>query len=211
MDGGRFVIEILDLGLGERGLLDHRPEHRLGAEIEPAVHQEPAELADDLRLGLVGHGGVGVLPVAENAEALELLALHLDPVGGEIAALAAELDQRHSVLVAAVGAVFLLDRPFDGQPVAVPSRHVVRVAPEHLLGAVDDILEDLVEGVPDMEMAVGVGRPVMEDEFLPAPSGVAQPAEQVVALPAFEDRGLALRQPLARIPNSVLGRKTVAR
>ena len=206
MDGGRLVVEILDLGLGERGLLDHRPEHRLGAEIEPAIHQELAELADDLRLGLEGHGGVGVLPVAENAEALELLALHLDPVRGEIAAFAAELDQRHPVLVAALGPVFLLDRPFDGQPVAVPSGHVVGVAPEHLLRAVDDVLEDLVEGVPDMEMAVRVRRPVVEDELFAAPGGFAQPPEEIVALPAFEERGLALRQSRAH-PEFGLGQK----
>ena len=206
MDGGRFVVEIFDLGLGERGLLDHRPEHRLGAEIEPAVHQELAELADDLRLGFVGHRGVRPLPVAEDAEAFELLALHLDPVRGELAALAAELDQRHLVLVAALGPVFLLDRPLDRQPVAVPARHVVGIAPEHLLRTVDDVLQDLVECVPDMEMAVGVGRPVMEDELLAAPGGLAQPGEQVVALPAFEDLGLALGQPRAH-PELGLGQE----
>ena len=45
MDRVGGVVVILDLGLGQRGLLDHRPQHRLGALVEPAVHQELAELA----------------------------------------------------------------------------------------------------------------------------------------------------------------------
>ncbi len=50
-DRGRGVVVVLDLGLGQRGLLDHRPHHRLRALVEAAVQQELADLADDLRLG----------------------------------------------------------------------------------------------------------------------------------------------------------------
>ena len=53
----RNEVPVLDLGLGERGLLDHRPEHRPGAPVKPAVDDELADLGDDLRLGVAWPGG----------------------------------------------------------------------------------------------------------------------------------------------------------
>src|SRR4051794_23657963 len=134
-------------------------------------------------------------PVALDAEALELLALHVDPLLGEGPALAPELDHRHLVLVLALGAVFLLDLPLDRQAVAVPARHVVRVEAEHALRARHEVLEDLVQRVPDMDVAVGVRRAVMEDE---ARLALALPAQALVDAelgPALQEQRLALRQP----------------
>ena len=57
-------------------------------------------------------------PVADNAEPLEFLALHLDPVLGELPALAAEFDQSRGIgqvrFRLAFGAIILfLNFPFD--------------------------------------------------------------------------------------------------
>ena len=194
MDRGRGVVVILDLGLGQGGLFDHRPHHRLGALEEPAVHQELADLAGDLRLGGIGHGGIGIFPVATDAEAFELLALHVDPVRGEFAAFLAELDDRHLVLVLAGGAVLLLDLPFDRQAVAVPAGHVMGVLAHHLLRAVDDVLQDLVQRVTDMQMAVRIGRAVMQDEFLLLPRLLAQPRLEADLLPALQQQRFLLGQ-----------------
>jgi len=185
---------VLDLGVGQRGLLGDRPEHRPGTGVEPAVQQELAQLAGDLRLGREGHGGVGPLPVADHAQALELLGLHADPVGREVAALAAELDRRHRVLVLALGPVALFDLPFDRQAVAVPAGDVVGIPAQHLLRAGDHVLEDLVERVAHVQVAVRVGRAVVQDELLAAPGGLAQQAEQPELLPARQDLRLALGQ-----------------
>ena len=85
----------------------------------------------DRGLGLVGHRRVGIVPVADDAEALELLALHIEPVLGELAAFLAERLHRVAIgeirLLAIFRAVLLLDLPFDRQAVAVPARHVVGV------------------------------------------------------------------------------------
>ena len=194
VDGVRHVVVVLDLGLGQGGLLDHRPKHRLGALVEAAVHQELADLAHDGGLGPVGHGRVVVVPVAVDAEALELLALHGDPVVGERAALAAELADRHGVLVLLAGAVLLLDLPFDRQAMAVPARDVVAVLAQHLLGAAHQILEDLVEGVADMEVAVGVGWTVVQDEFRPPLALGAQPVVEAHLGPPLQQLRLLLGQ-----------------
>ncbi len=197
MDRVGGVVVILDLGLGQRRLLDHRPQHRLGALVEPAIHQELAELARDHGLGAVGHGRVVAVPVALDAQALELLALHADPVVGEGAALAAELANRHGVLVLVAGAILLLDLPFDRQAVAVPARHIVAVLAQHLLGAAHQVLQDLVERVADMEVAVGVGRAVMQHELGPALALGALALEQAHVGPALQELRLLLGQAAA--------------
>ena len=181
------MVVIFDLGVGERGLLRDRPEHRLHAAVEAAIHDIAADLAGDRRLGPVGHGGVVIVPVAEHAEALELLALGVDPERGELPAFPAELQDRHRVLVPAAGAVVLLDLPFDRQAVAVPAGDVVGVLARHLPAAVDDVLQDLVERVADMQVAVRIGRAVMEDELVPPARVFALAAEQVLRLPARQD------------------------
>ena len=191
-----LVVVVLDLGLGQRRFLHRRPHHRPGAQVEAAVDQEAAELAHDLRLGRVVHGGVGIVPVADHAEPLELVALHVDPVLGEGAAVGAELADRDGILVAPLLAVGLLHLPLDGQAVAVPARHVDRILAQHLLGADDDILQDLVQRRAEVKVAVGIGRAVVEDEL--GPPGRVLPEKRSVKsdlFPARSHRRLAFRQP----------------
>ena len=127
-----------------------------------------------------------------DAQPLELLALHGDPVIGEGAALATELADRHLVLVLLLGAVFLLDLPYDRQAVAVPARHVVGVLAQHLLGARDEVLQDLVQRMADVEMAVGVGGAVMQHELGTPLALRAQALEQVHVRPALQQLRLLL-------------------
>ncbi len=140
-----------------------------------------------------------MIPVADDAEPLELLALHLEPVLGERAALAAEGVDRLRVvearLLAAVGAVLLLDLPLDGETVAVPARHVVAVVAEHLLALHDQVLQDLVQRMADVDVAVGVGRPVVEHELGPALGGFTQLVVEPDLAPAREQFRLEVGQP----------------
>ena len=193
-DRVRFVIEIFDFRLGERRALDDRPHDRLRAAIELAASGELHQLGGDQRLRIERHCQVGIVPAADHAEALELLALDLDPVLGEFAAFAPEIVDRNGASVPALGAVLLFDLPLDGQAVAVPARNVIRVLAQHLPGPVDEILEDLVEPGADMDVAVGVGRPVVQDELLPALTDPAQLAVQVLVFPALLDFRLLFRQ-----------------
>ncbi len=141
-----------------------------------------------------------MLPVAGDAEPLELLPLHGEPVLGIGPALPAERDHGGGIgkvrLRLALGAVvLLLDLPLDRQAVAVPAGHVGGIEAEHLLGARHHVLEDLVERVADMDVAVGIGRPVMEHEFRPARARLAQATVEAGFLPLRQDLGLLLGQP----------------
>src|SRR4051794_8120202 len=63
----------------------HAPHHRLAAAVQRAVASELHDLARDLRFGREIHRGVGVVPIAFDAEPLEFLALHIEPMRGVVA------------------------------------------------------------------------------------------------------------------------------
>src|SRR5690606_31825088 len=104
-----LVVLVFDLGLGQRRALDHAPHHGLAPAIELAARRHLVQFARDLRLGVEAHRQVGVVPLAENAEPLELLTLHIDPVFGKGPAFGPEFVDRHLVLVLAPGAILFLD------------------------------------------------------------------------------------------------------
>ena len=93
--------------------------------------------------------------------------------------------------------IVLLDLPFDRQAVTIPARNVIGILAQHLLAAGHDVLEDLVERVPDVDVAVGVGRPVVQHEFGPPGRGRAQLAVEVNRLPARQNLRLLLGQAAA--------------
>ena len=160
------VVVVFHLGLGQRGLFHRAPHHRLAALIQRAVHQEFHEFLGNHRFRVEIHRAVGVGPVAGDPQPLEFLALDIDPALGETAAFLAEIHHINVVLVQPLGAVLFLDLPLDRQAVAIPARHVARVTPHHLLAAHHHVFQDLVQRVADVQMTVGVGRAVVQDEGL---------------------------------------------
>ena len=193
-DGVAGAVVVFDLGFGESGALHRAPHHRPQAAVERAVQQELADLAGDGGLGAVVEGGVALFPVAGDAEALELGGLHLEPMLAVAAAFVAELQDGDGVLVAAGGAVFLLHLPLDRQAVRVPAGDVRGVLAGHAVGAHEHVLEDAVQRVADVQVAVGVDRPVVQEEAGAAAHGVDGALPQLDAVPAGEQIRLALRQ-----------------
>ena len=190
---------VLDLGVGQGRALDGAPHHRLGAAIELAAGGELMELGDDGGFAAVVHGGVAVPPIAQHAQALELDLLGLDPAGGVFAAALAELGGRHLVLAAALGAEFFLDLPLDRQAVAVPAGHVVDVVAQGEARADHEVLQRLVQGMADVDRAIGVGRAVVQHEQRGAGRLARCTHRAVQALvgqrrPALQDLGLLLGQ-----------------
>ena len=132
-----------------------------------------------------------MIPVAEDAEPLELVAHHVDEPLGVGAAGAPEIGERHLALLRAELAV---DLQLDRQAVAVAAGHVRRVVAHHRARLDDEILQDLVHRRADVDLAVGVGRAVVQDELRrPAPA-LANPPVQAHLLPARERLRLGRRQ-----------------
>ncbi len=186
---------ILDLGVGQGRALDRRPHHRLGAAIQLARVLELVEFRDDGRLGREVHGGVAVGEVAGDAQTQELVALQVDVLAGVFAAGGAELFLRDLVLAAPLGAELLLDLPLDRQAVAIPAGDVVDVIAQQEARTDHEVLQRLVQGVADVDVAIGVGRAVVQhiERRLLGLTHSAQVAVQVA--PLGQDFRLLLRQP----------------
>ena len=147
-----------------------------------------SEGADDAGFGLGAHGFVGVVPFAEDAHADEVGFLAGDLLFGEGAALRAEVG------LSAPGAAGFFHLVFNGEAVAVPAGEVGGVVSGEGFGADDEVLEAFVDGVSDVDVAVGVGGSVVEDEEGPGFGGASDFGVELIALPLREHFGLAARE-----------------
>ena len=159
------------------------PVDRLLAFVDESSLDELAQRPRDGRLVAIVHRQVEVIPVAEHTQPLELAAHDVDETRGIGTARAPEISQRHLALFRAELAI---DLQLDRQPVAVIAEHVGRVVAHHRACLDDEILEDLVHRRADVNLAVRVGRAVVQHELRPAAPGLADPSVEVHLLPAVE-------------------------
>ncbi len=157
--------------------------------VDEALLGEGGELADDRRLVGRRHRQVGVLPLPEDAEPLELLTLDAHELLGIGATGLAEGQRRHLALLRPEVAVHL---QLDRQPVAVPAGPVRGVLPGGRPAAHDHVLQDLVEYGAQVDVPVGIRRPVVEDEARLSPPGGPDLAVEVVRLPLLQPAWLRL-------------------
>ena len=188
VDRRRRALFVFDLGLRQRRAAIDAPVHGLVALVQVTV-------ADDLRertqlLGLVAwrQRQVRVEPVAEHAQPDKVLALDVDLLHREIAAC---LPERLGVELLHLAAAHFFDCVLDRQPVAVPTRHVGRIEAVERARLDDDVLQDLVDGVADVNRAVRVRRTVMQDELRPVLRNGAQLFVRAVLVPPRQHIGLA--------------------
>ena len=133
------------------------PVHRLEALVHMAVVDDEGEGAQLLRLVARHHRQIRVLPIAEHPEALEVRALRIDLLVGVLAAGGAKC---LGIELLPHPAMRFLDLHLDRQPMTVPAGHIRRIVAVERARLDDDVLEDLVDGVPQVDRAVGVRRPV---------------------------------------------------
>ena len=163
--------------------------HGLVAAEHQAALQEPGKTPKLLGFVAPVHGQVGTVPVADGAQPLAVDALAVHLLGGELAAGFSKLSRIEPVAQLAEAA---FDLVLDGQTVAVPAGYVGGVVPGERAGLDDDVLEHLVERVPQVNVAVGIGRSVMQHEQRPALGRSANLPVDILLLPALEHFGLAL-------------------
>ena len=134
--------------------------------IQRAVHQELLELFRDHALCVEIHRQIRFIPIAVDAKALEFFTLHIDPVSGKLAALTAEFVDWNGVFVLALLAVLFFDLPLDRQTVAIPTWDVTGIKTHHLVGPHDHIFDRFVQRVTDVQIAVRIGRAIMQSKRL---------------------------------------------
>ena len=156
------VVGVLHLGLGQGGPEGHAPVHRLLAAVHEALLDHVGELTQLIGLVLRGQRQVRVGPIAQDAESLELLPLQIDVLAG--IGVAGRPDGGRVGFGFALGAQLLGHFRLDGQTVAVPAGDVRGLESAQRLRLQDQILEDLVQGGADVDVAVGEGRAVVQHE-----------------------------------------------
>ena len=132
-----------------------------------------------------------MVPVGQHAQALELAHLDIHIVLGKFMAGVPEFGDGHLL---AVQLLLLDDGAFDGHTVVVPAGGVAHVPARHGLVTVDEILEALVQGGAHVDLAVGEGGAVVEDEAGLMFSALLETAVNVLFLPAFQPSGFPLAE-----------------
>src|SRR5690606_1640836 len=100
--------------------------------------------------------------VAEYPQPNEILALAFDL---RLGVFAAGLTESGKVDGNAGFADLLLDVVLDRQTMAVPAGNIRRIEARQRFRLDDDVLEDLVNRVPDVDVPVGIGRAVVQDKL----------------------------------------------
>ncbi len=97
-----------------------------------------------------------MLPVTQHTQPLKVSHLLADLFAGIGAA------ERLHLVARQAPAVVFFDLVFDGQAVAVPARHIARIKAGQLFALHHHVFEDLVDGMADVQLAIGIGRAVMQ-------------------------------------------------
>mmetsp|Transcript_46626 Transcript_46626/g.97979 ORF Transcript_46626/g.97979 Transcript_46626/m.97979 type:complete len:293 (+) Transcript_46626:2230-3108(+) len=159
-------LGIFQLGLRQRRTTRWTPVHRLPPAENVSLFVHFAKHTNLRRLVLRKQRQVGVGKVANDTVSLERGALLLHRLLGECGGPLAEGDGSQGLTLLRFHRLQHLQ--LDGEPVTIPSRHVVHLLPFQNLMPIDEILEKLVQRVSDVQVAVGVRRSVVEDEPLGA-------------------------------------------
>ena len=163
------VVLVFDFGLGQGGAAGNAPINRFFAAINETLFHNIAKEAQFVGLVFLVQREIRIVPIAHNAEALELGALELNEfVRVRLAGFADQGESRGSPGGAgrrATLAHFLRHLEFDGQAVAVPAGDVGGAETAQGFVFDDDVLEDLVQGGADVDVAIGEGGAVVQDKF----------------------------------------------
>ena len=127
-------------------------------------------------------------PIAQHTQAFEFSHLDGDLFSGKRTAFGLHLIARQ------VAAVFFLDGVFNRQAVAVPTGDVLRVQPLELSRLDDHVLQNLVDGVAHVNLAIGIRRAIVQDELRFAQAGIPQFFVDTFVFPFFHPAGFAFGQ-----------------
>ncbi len=185
------MVGVLQLGVGQGRLAFGAPVDRLQPAVDALLLHERSEGLQHRGLVLRVHREIGTLPVAPDPEAAELLALDADEVAG---GLGGARPQLHGVDLMAVEVKAADGGDLGRQAVVVPAGHERAVEAPHGLVLDDHVLQDLVERLAEVDVAVREGRAVVQDVLGAALSVVLNGPIEVDLLPEPLEAGLHLAE-----------------
>ena len=188
---GTGIVLVLNVSLCHSGGAEGTPGNRLQTLVDIALVEHTTEDLYLLTLEVTVHGAVRSLPVAHNAKTLEAGHLLLNEVLGKVLACLTEFGDGHFLVQLLLG---ILDGALDGKTVVIPTGHVGGIVPHHCLRANNKVLQGLVQSVTHVNVAVGKGRAIVEDEGLFILVLLQHRVVEIDAFPILQRIGLTLRQ-----------------
>src|SRR5206468_12104324 len=134
---------------------------------------------------------VGMGPVAENSKSLEFLPLDLHELFGVGPAGSPDLQGPHGLLLRPQLPV---DAMLDGETMAIPPGPIRGVEPHHGSRLDHEVLDNLVERLAEVDVAIGVRGAVVEKESRTSPPGLPDELIESDAFPVLQPPRLPLRQ-----------------
>ena len=192
VNGRGNLVGIFDFRLGQSRVTLLAPVDGLTAAIHLALEVHIAENLHVAGLEVRDIGEVRVIPVGVDAKTLEAVALDADVLRCPLAAQTAQLGLRRFLHL--IGTQSDLDHMLDRLAVAVPTRHVRGEVPALGMAFIHEVLQHLVEGVADVDGAVGVRRAVVQDEGLAVLVLLENLFVDVLLLPLLKPFRLGCRQ-----------------
>ena len=186
------LVGVFDFRLGQSRVALLAPVDGLAAAIHLALEVHVAEDLDVAGLEIGDVGEVRMIPVGVDAKALEAVTLDADVLRCPLAAQTAQLGLRRFLhLIRAQGD---LDHMLDRLAVAVPTRHIRGEVAALGVAFVHEVLQHLVEGMADVDGAVGVRRAIVQDERLAVLVLLENLFVDVLLLPLLKPFRLGCRQ-----------------
>ena len=173
----RRILAVFQLGFRQGRAIGDAPVNRLELAADETCFDEVRQNVENARLIPGVERQVGIFPVTHDPEPFELGALNVDPLHGFGLAKGADLGVAHR---GGPGTEVLDHLVLDRQPVAVPARNIRAVESGHRERTNHHVLEHLVEQGAHVDLAVGVGRAIVQD--LSRPAGTRLPDLLVKAL-----------------------------
>ena len=136
-------------------------------------------------------GYIRVIPIAQHAQAFEVLALDINPVQGEIVAFAA---QSEDIQLLAVQAQLLNAGVLNGHAVGIPAGYIRCIKALGIFIFYNDILQNFVQSSTHVNLAVGIGRAIVQHKFGMTCMHCLLLIINIVFLPEFQKIGLTLGQ-----------------
>ena len=135
---------------------------------------------------------IGMVPVTQHAQPFEIFPLGIDPLEGIFPAHFPQFHRRQFVTVHPGG---LQAGVFDGHAMGIPAGDIRGIVPLGIFIFHDDVLQDFVQGMAHVDLAVGIGRSVVEDEFLMACMEFLLFSIDIIFIPEIQEIRFPFGQP----------------
>ena len=186
IQGVALFISVFNFKFGQRRAAIEAPVNWLEAAVDKTTFNDAFESTNFA--GFIGkvHGAIGSIPITQHAQAFEVFALLVNLFGGKGAALGLH------VVATQLAAMQFFNGVFNGQTVAVPAGYVLRVKARQLLGLDDHVFEHFVQGVTNVQFAIGIRRAIVQHKQGGALACKTQFFVQALVAPSFGPGRLTL-------------------